>query len=105
MVVARINNNQDNEQYKQATQVVDDAMRTDQLGPSVVRVLEDHKPANDKVLQIMHAGIKDTSAIQAALGEFVKNDATMKKGKLVERAITIALAAVVTVVVGFFAKI
>lgn len=92
----------DDDEYRKATKtVVDDAMRTDILGPNLVRVLKDHKPANDLLHQILHDCIASDTEVKKALAEFVDEHTTKKKGKWIDRAIWIAVGAVITgVIVG-----
>lgn len=92
----------DEDEYRQATKtVVDDAMRTDILGPNLVRVLKDHKPANDLMHSILVECITNDSTVKEALGKFVEEHSTSKKGKWIDRIIYLIVGGVVTGVITF----
>lgn len=92
---------QTDDAYKRATrEVVDDAMRTDVLGPQVVRVLTDYKPVFDQVQAIICSSIKDSSAVREELIKVIDERGTTRKGVWVERGITFVVGATVSGVVG-----
>ena len=85
------------DEYRQATKtVVDDAMRTDILGPNLVRVLKDHKPANDLLHEILADGIENDTKVKKLLADFVDEHTTKKKGKWIDRGLWLAVGAVIT---------
>lgn len=90
------------EQYKRSTKaVVDDAMRTDMLGPNLVRVLKDHKPAHDLLREVIAESIASDPATRKALGTFVDENAMNRKGKWIDRAMWLGIGAVITGVLGY----
>ena len=53
------------EEYKEGTQrIVDDAMRTDVLGPKIVQIIEEHRPVY--------------GALKTVITDLVKNDVSVK---------------------------
>ena len=93
------------EQYKQATRVVDDAMRTDQLGPNLVRVLKDHKPAHDLLHEIVMQCIQSDTDVKKGLEEFLDDYYKRKKGGWIDKAVWIVVGALLTAVVGYIASL
>lgn len=90
------------DEYKKATRtVVDDAMRTDILGPNMLRVLKDHKPVNDLLNQVIGEAISSNTDVKSALNKFTEDYFTNRKGKNVDRGIWLAIGAAVTGLVGF----
>lgn len=93
------------EQYKQATRVVDDAMRTDQLGPNLVRVLKDHKPAHDLLHEIVMQCIKGDSDVKTELEAFLDDYYKRKRGGWIDKAIWLIVGSVITGVVAYILSI
>lgn len=63
------------DEYTRATKaVVDDTMRTDILGPNIVRVLKDHKPANDLLQKVIKESIQSNVDVRTALKDFFEGD-------------------------------
>ncbi|HEX6416097.1 MAG TPA: hypothetical protein VFZ62_01085 [Candidatus Saccharimonadales bacterium] len=89
------------EQYKQATRVVDDAMRTDALGPNLVRVLKDHKPAHDLLHEIVKDCIKSDTDVKDELSAFMADYDAKRKGKWVDRALWLVVGAAITGVIAW----
>lgn len=93
------------EQYKRATRVVDDAMRTDQLGPNLVRVLKDHKPAHDLLHEIVKQCIQDDSDVKKELETFLDDYYKRKKGGWIDKGIWLIVGAVLTGVGGYIVSL
>ncbi|MBU6389523.1 hypothetical protein KGQ71_03330 [Patescibacteria group bacterium] len=85
------------EQYKEATKaVIDDAMRTDILGPNFLRVIRDYKPVNDVLREIMAESITETVGVHTALTTFIDEYDLRRKGRWLERIIWLIAGALVT---------
>lgn len=96
----------DDDEYKKATKpLIDDAMRTDALGPNFRKVLRDYKPANDEVQRVLAEGIKSNPEVKNALSAFIKEHDAKRKGLWVGRIVWLILGAgavgVVTLVVNY----
>lgn len=89
------------EQYKQATRVVDDAMRTDTLGPNLERVLKDHKPVHDLLHEIVSQCIQSDTDVRKGLSSFMDEYYTKKKGSWIDKGIWLIVGAVLTGVTGY----
>jgi|SRR6266850_1362719 len=84
---------EDDEQYQKATKAVDDAMRTDILGPKVCQVLNEHLPTNELLEQKFVKLIKDSSKVKEALGTEISNSQSVRLSRWLERgAIAIGAA-------------
>ena len=93
----------DDAQYTTATQVVDDRMRTDVLGPKVLEVIKDHKPVNDHIQAIVADAVEKHPEVRSKLKDFVDNHHTSKRGVTFDKILWIVGTAVVTVLVGWAA--
>lgn len=71
----------DDDQYKQATQVVAEAMRTDALGPALERVLREHLPTNKLLKTIMAEALREDVQIRDALEDFCTRRDTQNVGR------------------------
>lgn len=90
------------DEYRKATKtVVDDAMRTDVLGPNLVRVLQDHKPANDLMHEILIDCIENDTKVKEKLGDFVEEHSTKQKGKWFERVGVFVAGSIVTGLIAY----
>ena len=94
---------EDDAQYTTATKAVDDRMRTDVLGPNVLRVLQDHKPVNDHVQEIVAEAIEKHPKVQKSLKTFVDDHHTNRKGVFFDRIVWLIVGAVVSLVIGLVA--
>lgn len=72
----------EDDEYKRATKaVVDDTMRTDVLGPNILKVLKEHSPTSDEIKLIIINAILNDAKVQDALETFHGNLSLTKKGK------------------------
>lgn len=93
---------QDEDAYRKATKtVVDDAMRTDILGPNLVKVLENLKPADTLIKAIVAEAIKSNPEVRQELTVFIANDSTTKRNKWIDRAIVAFLSIVATGIIQY----
>jgi hypothetical protein len=96
----------DDEQYKKATKpLIDDAMRTDTLGPNLSRVLSDHKPVNDQLRILVAEAIKDSPHVKEALKEFMSDYDTKRKGIWADRVKWLIIGAIISGIIGLIIKI
>lgn len=98
----------EDEQYKTATKAVDDAMRTDVLGPNMVKVLTTHTPASDAVQSVIARAITDdpdAKNVKQALEQFLKNYDKKRKGVWVDRAMWTFVGAVAVGIVTLLVNI
>jgi hypothetical protein len=88
---------QDEDEYRRATKtVVDDAMRTDILGPNLCKVLEDHTPAGKLIKSLVADAIRTDPEVRKEFAEFIKNDSTTKRNKWIDRAVAAFLGIIGT---------
>ena len=89
-------NNEENE-YRQATKVVvDDAMRTDVLGPNVCKVLKEHLPSHELLEEKITKLINESPKVKAALATQISDNQTVRTGKWIERVVLVVGGAAVT---------
>lgn len=90
-------------QYTTATKAVDDRMRTDILGPNVLKVLQDYKPANDYIQDIVAETIEKHPIARKHLKTFISNHNINRKGIWMERIISTVVGIVITIIIGYIA--
>jgi response regulator RpfG family c-di-GMP phosphodiesterase len=87
----------EDDEYKRATKaVVDDTMRTDVLGPNILKVLKEHSPTSDQIKLIIINAILNDTKVQDALEKFHLNLSLTKRGKGLTHAQSIVINAVIT---------
>jgi hypothetical protein len=91
---------EEDDEYKRATKaVVDDTMRTDVLGPNILRVLKEHSPTSDQIKIIIINAILNDTNVQEALDKFHTNRAMNKKGRGLTNAQSITVAAIISLAI------
>lgn len=87
--------------FRQATKVVvDDALRTDVLGPRICAVLSDHTPAGNKIRELIAEAIVKEPSIIDAIETLVDNFDRKRKIKWIERGIGAFGGALVSILAG-----
>lgn len=100
MAETHSNSQNDTDQYKQATQeVVDDAMRTDVLGPNICKVLREHNPTSKELKSIILNLIDSDADVRSALTKQADDRSLTNKGKGLTQMQAIALTAFLTLLV------
>lgn len=85
------------EEYKDAIQsVVDDNMRTDVLGPGFCKVIDEHKPASDKIKAVMSEAILKEPTVKDAIASVMSELDAKRKSRWIDRGIGV----VVTLAIG-----
>src|SRR5260370_27240157 len=89
------------EAYKQATRaVVDDAFRTDILGPKICAVLTNHTPASDKIRELIAKAIVQEPKVKKAIEDVVEGLDTKRKSRLMDKGIGALWGAVGVIITG-----
>lgn len=76
---------EDDEQYKKATKAVDDAMRTDTLGPQVCKVLKEHLPTDELLEEKVAKFINSGPNVKRSLNDYINDNQTIQRGRWLER--------------------
>lgn len=93
------------DEYSKATRaVVDDTMRTDILGPNVLRILQDYKPANDLVQSIVLDAIQNNTEVKTAVDVVVENNEDRKRNKWIFGLGSAVAGIVITVIAGLIVE-
>lgn len=86
---------EDDQQYQKATKAVDDAMRTDILGPKVCQVLNEHLPTNELLEKKFVKLIEDSTQVKTALNTQIANSQSVRLSRWIERVALIIGSGVV----------
>lgn len=90
------------EEYKNAIQpVVDDAMRTDALGAKFCVVLNEHKPTDEAIKQIISNAIESDLNVKGSLEKTIAEMDGKRKARWIDRGIVAVGTAVFTLFVGW----
>lgn len=90
------------DEYKKAIKpVVDDAMRTDALGAKFCVVLNEHKPTDEAIKKIVADAIRTDGNVKKAVEESVKEIDNKRKIRWIDRGISVAVGAIVTLAIGW----
>jgi len=90
----------EDDEYQRATKaVVDDTMRTDVLGPNILKVLKEHSPTSDQIKLIIINAILNDTTVQGALEKFHSNLSLTKKGKGITNVQGIIISSLITLVI------
>lgn len=88
------------EEYKSAIQpVVDNTMRTDILGPHFCRVLKDHTPASECLIELITKATGSDSKLKKAIKEVINEHNNETKMRWIDRTIGVAGTIVLAIVI------
>lgn len=92
---------EDDQQYQKATKAVDDAMRTDILGPKVCKVLNEHLPTNELIEDKIVKLIRDSSKVRDVLNIQIGSSQSVRLSRWIERGAIAVGTIIISVLVQF----
>ncbi|MCL2085573.1 hypothetical protein FWH09_01415 [Candidatus Saccharibacteria bacterium] len=81
--MAKKTNNSDDSYVSAVQPIVDDAMRTDNMGPIIRQCVCDHKPLNDEIQKTVVETIQRNPDAKTAIDEVVAQNKALKQNKII----------------------